>query len=139
MMIPLDGPGTPVIFQFNPNEVNGPIAEADYASMGVGGRELPYLQYSHGKEAAITFELVAARTMSAGEVNAMHGALKALTKPFKKGVGPGSPPRVMLILGGFMRETVVVKSVHPKFKRFHNPDLNPNEGRFQVTLWKWSG
>jgi hypothetical protein len=139
MMIPLDGPGTPVIFQYNPSEVGGPVAEADYATMGVGGRELPYLQYSHGKESAITFELIAAKSMSGAEVSGMHKALQSLTKPFKKGVGPGNPPRVMLILGGLMRETVVVKSVQPKFRRFHTPDLVPNEARFQVTLWKWSG
>lgn len=139
MMIPLDGPGTPVVFQYNPAEVGGPVAEAEYATLGVGGKELPYLQYSHGKEAPITFTLTAARSMSGAEVIAMHKALQSLTKPFKKGVGPGSPPRVMLILGALMRETVVVKNVQPRFRRFHTPELLPGEGLFQVTLWKWGG
>ncbi len=138
MMMPIDGGGAPVVFQYNPCELNGPSAEAEYATIGVGGSEHPYMQYSHGKESVIQFELVSARDMGEGQVKAMHQALVALTKPEKKGVGPGSPPRVMFILGGFIREKCIVKSVQPRFRRFHNPEsLMPNEGRFQITLWKW--
>jgi hypothetical protein len=139
MMIPLEGGGKTVTFQFNPSELLGPTARAEYATLAVQGGDSPYMQFSHRREAVIQFDLIATRELSESDAKQMQQDLDSLTIPIKRGIGPAKPPKVMFIFGKLLREKCVVINVEPKFRRIFSPSLMADECRFRVELWRWKG
>lgn len=143
MILPIDG-GVPVTFQWNPREIRGPGGQAKYAAIEVAGREFPYIQYSNGQPSNIQFDTLWSTVNDAGvAVLAAFWALNSLTTPIPRGMSYSRPPRVMLILGGFLREMCVVCEVTPKFSVGTGPHfkdtLLPAIATISLNLWRWRG
>jgi len=137
-IIPIDGGGGAIRFQWNPREITGPTASAQYAVIAVAGREFPYLEYSNGQQSHIRFDLEYSTASDNGSlVKSNFQALNALTKPSVRGASMSRPPRVMFIFGSFLRERCVVVEVQPNFSKvFHEADLMPLHAKIGVTLWR---
>jgi hypothetical protein len=150
MILPVDGMGSPVIFQFNPQAVQGPTAQLEYAQINVVGRQYPYLQYSNGKPGEIRVQLQFAGQHDGGaSVASAYYALESLTTPSPLNIGlafgsmMSRPPRVMFIMGDFLRELAVVVNLSPNFTIGRGGDfrgsLMPMMATIDVTLWRWRG
>ena len=141
VIIPIDGGGGVIRFQYNPDTVNGPSAQAKWAQIEVSGREFPYLQYSNGNVSQIRFDLIfATRDDSGASVKSRWQSLNSLTIPSSRGGGLSRPPIVMLILGTFLRERCVVAEITPYFRIGRGPNfadsLLPDQARIGITLWR---
>jgi hypothetical protein len=137
MLIPTSGGGSSVSFQWNPAEINGPTANPNYATIGVAGKELPYTTYSNGKESFIRFDLQASQSNYPGEVQDYVDSIMKLTKPEKQGQGMARPPRLRLMLPGFLNEDVVITEATPKYTRMYNQgSLAPTDARISITLMR---
>jgi len=135
IILPIDGGGSPVRFQYNPLEIEGPTAIMNWASLNVAGRRDPYLQFSHGEQAYIKFNLIYAKRSSAMTVVAAYKSLESLTIPIKRG-NMSRPPICLLLLGGFLRQKCIVKEANPSFNRLFEPDsMLPETVKISVLLW----
>jgi hypothetical protein len=140
MLIPLDGGGETVSFQYNPEEVAGPDANPTYGVQEVLGRELPVVEYTSGGQSTISFKIKIGRKQSDSDVKDMIDKLIKLTKPDQQGGGGGQgPPKAprCSFVGGeqFQDETVVVQSVKPVVSRMINPmTLLATHAEVQITL-----
>jgi hypothetical protein len=138
MIIPLEGSGKTVRFQYNPRHISGPQLSPQYATLAVAGRELPFVQYGHGRESQIHFELqYSGQTDGGSFVKEQYEALKSLTEPTVRGASMNHPPKVMLIFGTFFRERCVVVEVNPDFTMpFHVQTLVSLNATIGITLWR---
>lgn len=142
--MPVDGFRSSVQFQWNPNGIVGPSAQATWSPIAVAGREFPYLQYASGQQSNIQFDLIYSTADDAGSAVAeAFWALNALTTPISRGMSYSRPPLVMLILGSFLRELCVVCEVRPNFTIGTGPyfesSLLPAEAKISVNLWRYRG
>ena len=137
-IIPLDGIVLPIRFQWNPREINGPTASATYATLATAGREFPFIEYSHGQQSSIRFDLeYSTQSDNGAMVKANYLALNMLTKPIPRGASLKRPPLVMLILGNFLRERCCITEVTPNFSRtFDNDTLLPHHARISINMWR---
>lgn len=138
LIVPIEGTASPVVFQWNPEEIDGPGGDANWVPIDVAGREQPYLQYTHGNLSVIEFELQFSRHDNPdGYVQNQIDNLVNLTKPTVKMAGLSRPPLVMLILGNRPRTTCVVKSAEPStFGTAHPISLDPYQAAVRVKLWE---
>ena len=144
MILPIDGGAGPVTFQWNPEGIMGPSAQASWSAIAVAGREFPYLQYASGQQSNIQFDLWWSTVSDSGAaVTAAFWMLNALTTPIPRGISYSRPPLVMLILGTFLREISVVCEVRPNFIIGTGPyfanTLLPAEAKISLNLWRWRG
>jgi hypothetical protein len=138
MIIPLEGGGGPVRFQWNPERINGPSASPNWVPIRVYGRELPYYQYTTGGTSAIQFVI----QLSAGDagpafVKGIIERLHRLTKPMPGMGGAKHPPRVIVILGAALREMCVLREVRPERHGVADPGtLQHHEANVSLTFWR---
>lgn len=137
-IIPLQGIIFPIRFQWNPREINGPTASATYATLPVAGREFPFIEYSHGQQSSIRFDLEYSTQDDNGAlVKANYLALNALTRPLPGGSSMKKPPLVMLILGNFLRERCCITEVTPNFSRtFDSGSYLPHHAKISINMWR---
>jgi hypothetical protein len=140
-IIPIDGPGPSIRFQWNPAKIEGPVVNAEYVMIPVAGRDAPYIQYSHGKEKRIRFTIEVSRyNNDDGYVNSVYNSLRALTQPSMKLAGVSRPPRVMLIIGSFLRAVCVLIEVTPSFEGIFSPNsLLPHNAKYTLTFLEYTG
>lgn len=140
MIIPIDGGGSPVRFQWNPNRIDGPTAGAEWDQVKTAGRAQPWLQFSCGTQPEIAFiiQLSSDQGGRDGSVEQAAEALRKLSRPQKRGQGVPHPPRVELIVGTFLRKTCVLIGVSPVFhKQFDPQTLQPVFGEVSLKLWEY--
>jgi hypothetical protein len=139
MIIPIDGIASPVIFQWNPKDVVGFDAHPEWSTLFVAGRGSPYLQYSNGKEQILKITIEASRYDNGdGYVAGFYESLISLTKPTITTGVMKRPPRVMLVLGAFLREMCIITEVSPRFNELFAPEtLLPFHGEFSVTFVRY--
>ncbi|MEW6352509.1 MAG: hypothetical protein AB1646_25970 [Thermodesulfobacteriota bacterium] len=141
MILPLEGGGQAIIFEWNPKQIEGPGAKAEYAQIKTAGRETPFLQYSNGDVISIRFDLELSRSdFGDGYVKGVVDNLVRLTKPTVRGQGVNRPPRVKFLFGNLLRRTCIVAEVNPVFKGQFNPlTLEPYGASVSVLLWEYKG
>jgi len=141
MIIPIDGPGSSIRFQWNPKKIDGPTVKAEYAKLNVAGRDSPYQQYSHGDATIIKFTIEVSRyNNSDGYVASIGDALRSLTQPSVQMAGMSRPPRVMLILGSFLRSICILTEVAPEFEGiFEQNSLLPFNAKYKLTFHEYTG
>jgi hypothetical protein len=142
MILPIDGGAGPVFFQWNPREITGPSASANWAAVMVAGREFPYLEYSCGQVSNIQFDLYYSTRSDAGAaVMAAFWSLNAMTTPKQIGASYSRPPIVTLRLGGFLNEKSVITEVSPNFIPGRGPEFSasllPREAKIHLTFWRY--
>ena len=137
LIIPLMG-GASIRFLWNPYQIEGPTADANWVPVHAAGRELPYLHYTHGRISVIRFEIDLSRAdRGVSFVKQMIDSLRSLTAPTVIGSGVNHPPPLKLILGDAIREICVLKRVRPKtFGPAHPTQLLPYHGRVGLTFWR---
>jgi hypothetical protein len=135
MILPTEG-GGPVFFQWNPEKIGGPIAKAGWDVIKTAGREQPYLEYSCAESTVYKFTIQLSRMDNPDEfVSETIKRLVGLTKPIMAGGKVKRPPRVMFMLGSFLRKTCVVLDVDPISKGiFHPHSLLPFDAEVAITL-----
>lgn len=131
--------GEVIVFQWNPNQIQGPTSQSEYARIATAGRKLPFYQYSNGSASSISFEIEWSRYDNTGSwVKDQVDKLNNLTRPTIRGAGISRPPRIQLILGNFLYETCVLISVEPQYSEpFEPTSLNPHNARVGLTLEKY--
>ena len=115
MLLPLEGGGMPVIFQYNPFELN--IGKgAHWAQLPTAGRDQPYLQFGCGTPRKVQMNMEVSRGNNGPEyVKVMCEAVEALTKPTVRGAGLDRPPIVQLILGAHLSLSCIVHNAQTRF------------------------
>jgi len=144
MIIPIDFGNAPVIFQWNPIGIPGPLVSPEYASIGTYGRELPYNEYVGGKDSVFRLDLLfPSEDGTVVSVIAAGEQLEALTSPSPSGMGGNRPTRVMVILVGWFRKLCVITEVSPQYLLGrggqYKDTLAPVEVTIGVTFRRWNG
>ena len=137
-LIPIDGGSGPIRFQWNPREITGPTAKADYAILKCAGGIQPFLQFACRDVPETHFELIfTGERLDDSSVIDRVEALQRLTEPTVRGQGIARPPRVKFIMGNFPRQTCVVVEAQPVYSQMHGPmSLAPLYARVSVGLWR---
>ena len=137
-VIPLEGGGSPVRFQFNPHRYDGPTAVAGWDQVKVAGRDQPWLQFSCGETTVLKVDIKLSSDGGAS-VKDQVDALTAFKRPTVRGAGVNHPPRLKLILGSFVRLNCVLKEVSPSFGHPADPaTLMPYHGDLTLTFWEYT-
>ena len=144
MILPIEFGYVPVLFQWNPTNIPGPLVSPEYASIGTYGREYPYREYVGGKDSSFRLELLFISDDGTGsDVIAAWRQLENLTSPRRTGLGGNRPPRVMVILQGWFRELCVITEVSPQLVigrgGSYARTLAPSEATISVTFGRWRG
>lgn len=131
--------GEIIVFQWNPNQIQGPTRQSEYARIATAGRKLPFYQYTHGGASRISFEIEWSRYNNAESyVKQQVAQLRNLTRPTVRGAGISRPPRIQLMLGTFLYETCVLVSVDPLYTEPFEPlSLNPQNAKVALTCEKY--
>lgn len=138
MIIPIDGGGSVVRFQWNPKEVQSAV-QAEWAVIKTAGSEQPFLQFCNGEAPTLQFDLEYSRSdNNDGFVLAQVQAIQRLTKPLVKGASMSRPPLVKFVMGSLPRPTCIVKQANAVFSGlFHPTSLLPYEAKVSVILWEY--
>ena len=139
--MPLEGSGSGSIrFQWNPNKIGGPKVQANWTRVATAGREQPFMHYASGGSNMFNISIELSRYDNGDEyVKDTIERIISLTKPTVKGTGVSHPPRIMLIIGTFLRKTCVLESVDPVCMDLFHPDtLNPFKAEVSLTLAEYS-
>jgi len=135
MVIPLEGSGQTVAFQWNPEQIDGPDAKADWEAIPTAGAKIPGVEYSAGGVPHIQFDIALSRDNSDQDVDSMVKSLQRLTDPTVKGRGKDRPPRLKLILGD-RRWTCVLLEANPHYHKFFHPiTLQPYFAKIGLLFW----
>ena len=131
--------GKTLMFQFNPEKVEGSFASTTWAEIKVAGREFPYLHYGHGDVHHINIELHFGYVQTnLGFVAGQLEALASFTEPVIQMQGMQRPEKVMLVLGSYLRKQCIVKSVAPRTEKTYDRwTLLPHRGIATVVLWEY--
>ena len=124
MIIPLEGglTGGAITFQWNPAEVHRQDS-ANWVPLYVAGRELPYLQYAHGRESILRFTLrFTGSGSSPSFVGDMLDNLRSLMEPSIQMASLQRPPRVIVMLGNDLRLTCVLRDCRTRRHTYATPD-----------------
>lgn len=140
MLIPTEGIIAPVRFQWNPNKVGGPKTKASWTPIKTAGRHQPFLQYGAGESNRFSMSIQLSRYDNEDNYVADTVArIQLMQYPQIWGVGVARPPRVMLVMGTFLRRLVVIESVDPVFKELFNPDtLLPYDAEVALSLIEYT-
>jgi hypothetical protein len=138
MIIPMEGGGGPILFQWNPASTTGPTAGANWDQVVTAASEIPFLHFGGGGPSEIRFELVFSRENHGdGFVEGRIEALRRLTVPVT-GRGMVRPPLVKLAIGRAIREVCVTREVSPVRGVLAAPrTLAPRDARVAVTFLRW--
>lgn len=140
MIIPIEGGVSPIRFQWNPRELQGFGARAEYAVLKVAGREAPFLQFACGDVRQLDIELKFTKGGSDdGYVMGMVNALQQLTKPLVMGATLHRPPRVMWVFGEMPKRRCVITRADPRFHGLFSSTLAPHEATVSLTLLEHTG
>jgi hypothetical protein len=124
MIIPIDGGGGPVVFEFNPYEVHiNKIVKwhPQYAA----GREMPYWHHGCGESRVVSFSMELSRDNNSNSfVKSFIDSVLALTKPTVKGAGLDRPPKCQAILGASLTLTCIVHDVKVRFGSHHGQRMH---------------
>lgn len=124
----------PITFQWNPQQIEGPSADANWVPIQVAGRELPYYDYTSGGDSVIAFTLGLSKfNRGDGHVRSMIDRLVSLTTPVI-GTGKKHPPEVIVRLG-VRRWKCITKSVSPSTGANADPfTLDPYDGKVNLSF-----
>lgn len=138
-LIPLEGGIPAVEFEWNPSQITGPTAKANWAQINCAGGVAPFLQFSHREQSNIQFDLKFSKNVHSWDyVNAMWRNLEAMTMPVVPLSSVNRPPRVRFALGDFLWELVVVSEVRPVFDKVFEPmTLLPKFSTISINLWRY--
>ena len=138
MIIPMEGGGPPIVFQWNPASTEGPTAAANWDQVVTAASGIPFLHFGGGAGSEIRFELIFSRENHGdGWVEGRIEALRRLTVPVA-GRGMRRPPLVKLAIGRAIREVCVTRDVRPVRGILAAPwSLLPREARVAVTFLRW--
>lgn len=140
MIIPIEGGGSTIRFQWNPRELQGFGARAEYAILKVAGRETPFLQFACGDVPTLEIELKFTKGSSDdGYVMRMVDTLQRLTKPLIRGATLHRPPRVMWVFGDMPKRRCVVARADPRYQGLFSASLAPHEATVSLTLLEHKG
>lgn len=140
ILMPIEGVLAPVQFQWNPSKVGGPKVRAKWTPINTAGRAQPYLHYASGEGNKFSISIMLSRhDNSDNYVSDTVNRIQMMQFPQIRGVGTSRPPRVMLIMGTFLRKLVVIESVDPVFKELFNPaTLLPYEAEVALGLVEYT-
>lgn len=140
MIIPIEGGIAAIRFQWNPRELRGFTAHADYAELKVIGRDTPFLQFSSGQVKQLDIELEFSKGSNGdGYVMGMVNSVQELTKPLVKGATLHRPPRVMWIFGEMPKKLCVITRADSHFSVPFSATLDPQQARVSLTLLEHKG
>jgi hypothetical protein len=112
MILPLEGFGSPVVFQWNPYEMHLDKTNK-WAALHPAGGERPIFHYGCGEARIISLSIeISQHNNSDFFVKGWMDKLHKLTKPLVKGSGISRPPQVQVIIGGHLDCTAIIKRVH---------------------------
>lgn len=135
MIIPIEGGGGSIRFQWNPRDLGGFTSHAEYAVLKVAGRETPFLQFACGDVRQLDIELEFSKGANGdGYVMAMVESIQKLTRPLIRGATLHRPPRVMWIFGDMPKKRCVITKADPKFSGPFSPSLSPQQARVSMSL-----
>lgn len=134
MIIPTEGGGSPILFQWNPSTVNENKG-VRWAKLSPIGREQPILQYSIGQARVISFQIDVSESGGLGmDAKAYIEQFLELTKP-SVGGNVKRPPKLQLILGQALKMTCVLTGVSNSYgPLFHPLTLGPQQSKVQLTF-----
>lgn len=145
MIIPIDGSGPTVIFQWNPYEVHVK-KDVKWRGIHTAGREQPIFQYGCGEARVLSLSVEVSRYNNSDFfVQGFFDQLQALAVPSVFGMGVNRPTRVQAILGQSINMTCFIDDVHFRYgshrgQQHHftylaTPDnLLPKEGHVIIKL-----
>lgn len=120
MLIPMEGGGGPIGFQWNPHKIHR-SKKIKYNQLRVAGREQPILQYGCGEAQTYTIEFDVSRyNRGDSHVKDTVDKIFKLTKPTVGGFIK-RPPRCEFILGDAINVTVFVASIDVEYGPLYNP------------------
>jgi hypothetical protein len=139
MIIPIDGGGSPVIFQWNPATIKYSRA-ANWHSMRAAGNNEPFLQYTCGSSHIVHFSIDVSRSNNSDFfVRGFARDLVALADTGQSGGMVKRPSKVMFISGDSLSIYGVVDKVDVAYGLLANPDsLLPYEAKIAVTILRLS-
>ncbi len=134
-LIPLEGGGSEIWFQWNPANVDE-AHKAEYAEIKVSGRDSPFLEYSNGATTTYSFDLDISRSDNGDDyVQSAVQSLVQMTKATVQGQGVNRPPRVLFVFGSLFSKECVVAEANPKYWGQFNPiTLMPYQATVHVVL-----
>lgn len=136
MIIPIDGGGTPIVFQYNPMETHWQYG-SEFAQIEVQGKEGPLLEFANGSLTSLSFDLQVIKHASDHDVQGIIDALVGLTKPIAGGAGTKRAPKVRFVYGmASPKWNAYVKSVNVKTIDAMEGSLLPHRATISVTLWR---
>jgi len=144
MIIPLEGGGVPIIFQWNPYELHID-KDIKWKPLHVAGAEAPYFEYGCGEARKISLGIeVSQDNNSDFFVKGYLDAIVQLGYPTVRGQGVNRPPRLLLNLGASLNVICLVDDVKVKYGSHrgqshytylaHPDTLLPKEGNVLVRL-----
>lgn len=137
MVIPVEGGGQPISFQWNPRTVNHDKG-VTWAQLKPIAREQPILQYSIGLAQVISFEMDVSESGGTGMAAKDYiDQFFELTKPTVGG-NVKRPPKLQLILGAAIQMTCVLTAVGSKYgPLFHPTTLGPQQSIIRLTFMEF--
>lgn len=134
MLVPMDGGGGPISFQWNPHKIKR-SKKIKWNQLRVAGREQPILQYGCGEAQVYSIEFHISRyNRGASHVKSTVDQIFQLTKP-TVGAFVKRPPRVQFIMGSHIRLTCYVQSIDVEFNNLAHPtSLLPYLAKVQMVL-----
>ena len=120
MLIPLEGGGGPIEFQWNPHKIHR-SKKIKWNKLSVAGREQPILQYGCGEAQVWKIEFDVSR-YNRGDSNVKSTVDKIfqLTKP-TVGSFVKRPTKVNFIMGSAFNVTCFVESIDVEYGPMYNP------------------
>jgi len=134
MVIPTEGGGGPILFQWNPRTVKEDKG-ARWAKLQPIGREQPILQFSIGQARVISFNIDVSEPGGTGmSAKSYIDQFIELTKP-SVGGNVKRPPKLQLILGQAIKMTCVLTAVSNAYgPLFHPMTLGPQQSTVRLTF-----
>jgi hypothetical protein len=115
MIVPIDGAGLPVVFQWNPHELQI-NKDVKWKGVHTAGREQPVYQYGCGEARSVGLSIEVSRMNNSDFfVKGFYEQLQDLARPRVRGMGVNRPPRVQLILGASVNMTCTIDNINFKF------------------------
>lgn len=134
MIVPIDGGGGPITFQWNPHKIKR-SKKIKWNQLRIAGREQPILQYGCGEAQIYTIEFDISRyNRGDSHVKSTIDNIFKLTKPTVGGFVK-RPPRVEFILGSAIKVTCVIQSIDADYGPLYHPtSLMPYMSKVTIVL-----
>ena len=122
MIVPMDGGGDPVTFQWNPATIKH-SRDSDWKSMYAAGNESPHLQYTCGKAHVFSFSIDVSRWNNSDFfVKGFADKLMALAATCSAGGAVKRPPKIMFTSGQAHKVRGVIDKVEITYTTLANPN-----------------